>query len=135
MEFIAAFIIEFLAEVLLQGAFELVASGLRTFFGVVRDEVSPGREPLHPAIRWALYALFGFVAGAISAWLFPRHFISDHAMRRVSVVLTPAVLGVAFVALGRWRKRKGKAPSDFDQFGCGASFAAGMAFVRAIALT
>jgi hypothetical protein len=137
MEFLFSFIAELFAEVVLQGLFELIAAGLKrvfgVFFGAVR-EVSPEPRPLHPAARWALYCLFGFLAGAISVWLFPRHFIPHGVMRRVGVVITPVLLGLAFVALGRWRKRRGRKPSDFDQFGCGAAFAAGMAIVRALAL-
>ena len=122
MEFLLELLLEFIVEVLVQGAFELGFRGL----------AEPFRNKRQVGVAWTLfsYALLGAVGGAFSVWLFPMHVLKHPAAQYVNLALTPIALGLAFEWLGRRREAKGKRKMLLDRFSYGFVIALTMGLIR-----
>lgn len=119
-------VLQFVAEIILQIVFEALAElGLHSVREVFRRPA-----PLHPLLAIFGYAILGAIAGGISLWLFPVHFIGAMWLRVANLAVTPVLAGAAMAALGSWRKGKGEEPVLLDRFAYGFLFAFVMAAVR-----
>ena len=119
-------VLEFLAEIFLQVAFEWLAEfGFRT----LRAPFKSARET-SPELAAVGYAIFGMVAGALSLLVFPSSFVHSPAARMANLVVTPVITGAFMAVLGAWRRRRGQDLIRLDRFAYGLLFAFAMAAVR-----
>lgn len=117
------FLLELLGELLIQIVVEfLVELGIHSIG-------ERQRKPLDPWIAAIGYALFGATVGGLSLLVFP-HNLMPEAWRVANIVLTPLAAGLAMMAMGTWRARRGGTRLRIDRFGYGYLFALAMALVR-----
>ena len=117
------FLLELLGEMLIQIVVEfLVELGIHSIG-------EPLRKPPNPWLAAIGYALFGAIVGGLSLLAFP-HNLMPEAWRVANIVLTPLAAGLAMIAMGRWRARRGDTRLRIDRFGYGYLFALAMALVR-----
>ncbi len=117
------FILELLGEFLIQIVVEfLVELGIHSI-------AEPLRKPPNPWIAAIGYALFGAIIGGLSLLVVPHNLVPE-AWRIANIVLTPLAAGLAMMAMGRWRARRGDTRLRIDRFGYGYLFALAMALVR-----
>lgn len=117
------FILELLGEFLIQIVVEfLVELGIHSI-------AEPLRKPPNPWIAAIGYALFGAIIGGLSLQVVPHNLVPE-AWRIANIVLTPLAAGLAMMAMGRWRARRGDTRLRIDRFGYGYLFALAMALVR-----
>jgi hypothetical protein len=117
---------QLLLEVLLQLIFEILAEiGLKS----VREVMRPSK----PAQSlWGLvgYILLGAVLGGLSVLLFPHKFAVPVWLQVANVVVSPVVVGIAMVGVGRWRTRRNQQTILLHKFWFGFVFALVFALVR-----
>lgn len=89
-----------------------------------------------PRRVWACvgYAAAGFALGASSAWLLPARLLPMPRTRGVSLVVSPALSGLALYFWGSYRRGRGRSASGLATFWGGASFAFGCALGRFVLL-
>jgi xanthine/uracil permease len=115
--------LQFFFEVLLQIVLEaLVEFGLHA----VRE---PFRKQPHPAAATVGYLFLGLVVGSVSLVLVPHSF-AQGAWRLISLAVGPVVGGLAMVALGAWRAKRGQDLVRLDRFLYGYLFAVAFTLVR-----
>ncbi len=118
------FILELVGEFILQIAVEALAEmGLHAI-------ADPMRRPVNPWLAAIGYALFGALLGGLSLLAFPVHLIPERGLRLLNLVVTPAAVGLAMVALGKWRARRGQPQVRLDRFTFGFLFAFSMGVTR-----
>jgi hypothetical protein len=122
-----------LAEVLLQ----IIAELLLQLFVEASIEAGThairGRHktrPIHPIMASIGYVILGSILGAVSLWLVPQSLIQHPFGRWLNLILTPVLVGICMVMLGRWREKRGQETIRLDRFGCAFLFALAMALVR-----
>jgi hypothetical protein len=126
MEILFELIFQFVAELLLQATFEFLAEiGYRN----IRRFQNRTRNPA--------YAIFGFtilggIAGGVSLLLFPHSPIGDPFICYMSLFVTPFLLGLMMVVIGRLRRKKGENLVPINRFGYAFAFAFAMGLVRFI---
>ena len=119
------YLLQFLAEILLQGIFEAAAElGLRSL-------VEPFRrpKPVSPILAAVGYVIYGGIAGAISLQI-PQMLVIAQPLRVANLIITPVVCGAFMAWFGKYRERKGAATIRLDTFMYGYLFALSMAAVR-----
>jgi hypothetical protein len=118
------FLLEIFGEFFLQLFIEALAeAGLHA----VAD---PLRRPVNPWLAALGYALLGVLLGALSLWLFPVHLIGNHTLRYLNLLITPAAVGLAMMALGMWRAQRGQTVVRLDRFTFGFLFAFALGVTR-----
>jgi hypothetical protein len=123
-----AAMIEFLLEVFGEFFLQLFIEALAEMgLHAVAD---PLRRPVNPWLAALGYAVLGGLLGALSLWLFPLHFIGDHTLRYLNLIITPAAVGLAMVGLGMWRAKRGQAVMRLDRFTFGFLFAFALGVTR-----
>jgi hypothetical protein len=115
-------LLEILGEIVLQVLFE---TAVDTVF-----RLNPKKEP-----SWTTSAFFlviaGGVAGLISSALFPHRVITGrHIVHGISLVLAPAITGIAMQEIGNRMRAAGYKTTVLTTFRGGAVFALAMAVVR-----
>ncbi len=114
---------EFLAELVLQLLVELFANLAGR----------PFRSRPSPPILVALgYGILGAALGLVSAIFWPASAASPLALRLTTLILVPVLAGLAFAALGAWRRRRGREPNRLERFVCAWLFAFALALPRFI---
>jgi hypothetical protein len=121
-------LLQLILELLLQGGAELL---LEIIFHLIdnedRQHRRAGRHPVWGAIFCAvLGTLVGFVS--VAAW--PQSFIHAPELRIANLVVTPLLLGLFMMLVGRRREKRGDTPVALDRFTNAALFAFAMAMVR-----
>ncbi len=117
------FLFELLFEFVIQIVLELLAEvGLRSI-------AAPFRRKPNPWLAALGYALLGAAAGGLSLLVFPQH-IASEPLRLANLVLVPFATGLAMMAMGAWRSKRGDGLLRIDRFGCGYLFALSLALVR-----
>jgi len=99
---LATLVFQFLLELLLQIMFEILAElGLEA----VRAAIQPTKQA---RLSWVLvgYVLLGGGLGAISLLVFPHKFAVPIWLQLLNVAVTPIIVGVSMVGIGRWRHRR-----------------------------
>ena len=129
MEFLGEILVvvgQFLGELLLQLIAEALAElGLEA----IREAVRPGK-PQHPFLAALGYLLLGGIFGLVSLWPFPHSFTHHMWLRVANLVITPSLVGLAMVAVGRWRIKRGQPELYLHRFSYGSLFALTFAIVR-----
>ena len=126
MEFIFEFILQILAELFLQLFFQLIVElGFRGLADTLQS-------PKDPALSTLGFLWWGMLAGGISVWAFPKSFIVSHELRTLNVIVTPIVIGMVMVFIGKLRDKNGQQLIKSDRFGYAFAFAISMSMVRFI---
>ena len=118
LQFFFEFVLQIIGEL-------LVELGLRSLAEPFRD-----RETRSPLLTFAGYALLGLAVGGLSLLVFPDSFVRSASLHGISLLITPALAGLAMSGLGWLRNRQGQRLIRLDTFSYGFIFAFGMALVR-----
>lgn len=124
MELIFELLFQIIGEFVLQFLFEGLFNQL-----FARSKSQPGASSVSGATVLG-YMLAGAAAGALSLLIFPHLFIASSAFRIVNLFVTPLAAGLAMVAIGNWRERKGQERTALDRFWVAYLFALTMALTR-----
>jgi hypothetical protein len=126
MEFIFEVILQFFGEILLQIFFELLAElGLHSL-------ANTWKRPRNAVLSTIGFVLWGAIAGGISLLIFPASPISNPDLRALNLFITPIVIGVIMMMIGKLRDKKGQNLVRLDRFGYAFLFAFAMALTRFI---
>ena len=112
---------EFVAELVLEILVELGLGALLS--------PSSGKER-HAALAYLGIVLMGAIAGFLFSLAVPKPVLSQTPVPGLSLVLSPLLAGTSMMALGRWRRSKGRNATRLATFFGGALFAFALAFVR-----
>ena len=126
MEFIAealVVLLQILAELFAQLLIEL---GVRAISRPFRGWSPP------PAWVTSGYASLGAALGLGGAHFWPASAARPIELRLFILFSVPVLVGLAFSALGAWRKRRGHAPNSLERFSNAFAFAFALALVRFI---
>lgn len=118
---------EFVFEVVLQIVSEVLVSAGQ------RRKTQGDRRTLSPWVAALGCIALGALAGWVSSLIFPRLFLTAPTARWANVALTPAAVGWAMAAMGRWRAQKGQAVARLERFAFAYLFALAMSIVRLVA--
>ena len=116
-------ILGFVGEMLLQLVMELLAE---FGFHSMRESFRPQPNPVLALIG---YLLLGLLAGGLSLLLAPQFLIAQD-LRVPNLAFAPVLAGLAMMALGAWRARRGDELVRIDRFLYGYCFALCIAIVR-----
>jgi hypothetical protein len=123
---LAALVGQFLLEILLQLLFEILAEfGLRS----VREAMRPSTPP-QPLLGLAGYIVLGGLLGGVSVWLFPHKFAVPIWLQVANLVVSPVVMGLVMVGVGRWRASRNQQAILLHKFWFGLVLAMIFALVR-----
>jgi len=126
MEFLFEILFQFIGEILLQVIFELLAElGFRSLTDTLK-------RPRNAVMSTIGFVLLGAMAGGISLLILPRSPISNLALRKINILVTPLVAGGVMMLIGRQRDKWGQTLVRLDRFGYAFVFALAMAVVRYI---
>ncbi|TWU58916.1 hypothetical protein Poly51_16960 [Rubripirellula tenax] len=126
LELLIELIGQIAVDVIIQGVFEM---GGRAALKASKKaaQAEPGSNP------WAwvvVYISLGAIAGVISVWIVPVHWIGSPTARLLNLAITPILLGFAFELLGRWKTKHQKRRYAVDRFSYGFTFALVMGLIR-----
>jgi multisubunit Na+/H+ antiporter MnhG subunit len=124
MEFLFEILFEIFGEIILSLIFEGLAE-----LGF-HKAASVYSKPRHPVISGIGYLLLGGLAGGLSLVIFPESFVHTESLKLVNLFVTPVLLGLIMVMIGKLREKKGQERVKLDRFSYGFLFAFGMSFVR-----
>lgn len=116
-------IFEFIAELVLQVAFEALAEFGFHFLS------EPFRKAPNPGLASLGYLMFGSASGGLTLLLFPVHFVSG-GWRIVNLLITPIAVGLLMCLMGKWRAHRGQEVLRIDRFAYGYLFALSFALIR-----
>lgn len=119
-------IVEFILEAILEYVVAALADLLLRVLGAV-FEVS---KPQNPALAYLGYCLFGLILGSISLALFPHPLVHPSRVHGISLLVSPAFVGLLMAATGTILRRHQKTVTQLESFSCGFSFAFGLALMR-----
>jgi hypothetical protein len=103
----------------------LLELGIQGFLGLSESTYRP-----RPALAFLGYTLLGALIGGASLLVFPELFIRTPKWRLVNLIATPILAGMALVAVGQLRLRRGGDMIRLDRFWYAFAFAFAMALVR-----
>ena len=124
MEFLLEALFQIIGEFILQVLFEATAE---FGFHSLKETFKASGNPLLSTVG---FFLWGLLAGGISLLIFPRSFVSDHALRLLNLAVTPLATGEVMRQIGNLRERRGQSLVGLDRFGYAFAFAFAMALVR-----
>jgi hypothetical protein len=87
------------------------------------------RKPASPWLAALGSVLWGLILGGLSLLLFPAHLVPI-STRVVNFVVTPVLVGVGMMALGKWRAQRGDPVMQIEQFVYGYLLALAFAAIR-----
>ncbi|HEV2608311.1 MAG TPA: hypothetical protein VGT79_10055 [Xanthomonadaceae bacterium] len=117
-------LLEFIGEFLLQAMIQvLVELGFRAL-------AEPFRQTPNPVVAAVGHGLLGAMAGALSLWVVPAHFVVQLGWRAANLFSTPIAVGFVMVTIGALRAKQGQSVLRIDRFAYGYLFALGLALVR-----
>ena len=126
MEFVFEILFQFLGEIILQAIFEaLFELGLHSLADTFK-------RPKSPILSTIGFILWGAIAGGISLLIFPHSPIRNSDFRTLNLVVTPVIVGLMMMLIGKFRDKRGQALVRIDRFGYGFIFAFAMALARYI---
>ena len=119
-------LLEILLEILLPVLIELVSEfGFYQAYKTVRNPFRNSK-----LIEGTGYVVVGGMLGAASVFIFPQSFIGHYDLRILNLIITPILAGLAMMAVGSVRRKKGQEPILLDSFTYGALFAFSLQIVR-----
>ena|SRR5579862_1263695 len=119
-------VLDLLTYLFAEGLFEL---GNRSLFHFI------SKRPAHPVILTGGYILWGIIAGGISLWLMPKAFITHTVIKFLNLIISPIIIGIIMMYVGKSLEKKGKKLTSLDHFGYAFIFAFSMALMRFIFAT
>lgn len=123
-------LLEMLAELLFEAAFEFVAESLGALIlrGIAAVfDTSEFKNPLQAVIG---YLFLGGVAGGLSLLVFPHPLVHPSRVHGLSIVISPVLAGLGMSLVGSTLRKRNKKVMQIESFGYGFAFALGMAVVR-----
>ncbi len=118
------------AALLLVGGPMVIISFYGALLGSTLSKRSP--KPLSPSLAAIGYLGWGALAGALSLWILPQHFIRTPWLGIANLFLTPLLVGFMMAKLEALRRNCQQELIHLDSFAYGFCFAFGMALVRHI---
>lgn len=115
LEFILELFVELFVDVLAHGA---------------SSRVPWIRRAVNTFLTAVIYFGVGLFAGFVSLWFFPKAFIRSETLHGISLLITPALAGLAMAAIGTIRERQGKVVIRLESFSYGFLLAFAMALIR-----
>jgi hypothetical protein len=119
-----------IVETLLEAFLEYVVAALASLLLRALGAVFKGSEPQNPALVYLGYCLFGVIFGGISLALFPHPLVHPSKIHGISLLVSPALVGLLMAATGAILRRHQKTVTQLESFSCGFSFAFGLALMR-----
>jgi hypothetical protein len=95
----------------------------------IRSLTEPLREQPNPWFAAIGYTVYGAIIGGLSLLVVPHNLVPE-AWRVANILLTPLAAGLAMMAMGRWRARRGDTRLRVDRFVYVYLFALAMALAR-----
>lgn len=124
MELFLEFFLRFAVEVLIQITAEVLAElGLHS----LKDTIRKRRHPVLSAIG---FALWGAIFAGLSLLVMPSSPIHNPDLRLFNLIVTPLLAGLAMVAIGMAREKKGQEKTRINRFGFAYAFALTFAAIR-----
>lgn len=124
MELAFEILFQFVGEVLLQ----LIAEALAELG--MHGLADTTRKPRHPVWSTIGFALWGVIFAGLSLLIFPTSPIHNPDLRLVNLFLSPVLAGLAMVAIGNFRQKKGQQTTRINRFGFAFAFAFAFAATR-----
>jgi hypothetical protein len=124
------FLLELLAQIFLEAAFEFVADLLGALVVRMFEWVFDRSEIATPVFAFLAYLCFGMVAGGLSVLLFPHRLIRPAGLPGLSLILSPTLAGLGMALIGSAQRKRNKRPTQIESFSYGFAFALGLALVR-----
>jgi hypothetical protein len=126
--YVLGWILQFLGEVLLNSALEVLAELLK----LALKEPLRGPEQIKPAVAILGYMVYGALAGGLSLLAFPHHMVHNSSARLAGLFVIPLLTGLVMGGLGALRRRQDKEVIRLESFVYAFFFALGTALVRLI---
>lgn len=124
MELFFEIFFQFAGELVLQLVAEvLVELGMHSLADTTR-------KPRHPVLSMIGFALWGVIFGGLSLLILPSSPIHNPDLRLINLLVSPALAGLAMVAIGNFRQSKGQQTTRINRFGFAFSFAFAFATTR-----
>ena len=127
---LATLAIQFLLEMLVEGAFELVI----TFGWESLGHAIGRRQPAHPVLGCAGWVMIGVASGGVSAYVMPDPLIPTGRFRGISLILAPLVTGTIMKIIGERRREQLKPVRVLATFWGGSAFALAFSLTRFLLL-
>lgn len=127
MEALLELLLMIILEVFSEIAFGVVGDFL---LSSVRNALGFEEERRHPGLAAFGFVLLGSAAGALSAFLMPDRLTPLMPVPGLSLVIAPAITGIAMHLYGRWRRGRGHDTSYLATFWGGALTAFTIAATR-----
>ena len=123
---------EFILEALLQGIGELA---LQLFFEALFEVglhslADTTRQPRHPVYSTIGFTLWGIMLGGFSLLIMPTSPIHNAGLRLINLIVTPMIVGLLMVAVGRRRRKMGQETTRLNRFSFAYAFALSFAAIR-----
>jgi hypothetical protein len=115
------FLLQLVIEVFGEALLELGLAGIKEALG---------RENRNPILAAVGYLTLGGIVGAVSVLFMPRRMMAPGPLPGMSLIVAPAIAGVAMEAWGRFRRGRGHSTTNLATFLGGAAFALGVALAR-----
>ena len=119
-------------EFFLEALFEYLIVALGDLLSRALGEVFTTSKIQDPALAAGGYALFGLILGGLSLLLFPHHLLHPSRFHGISLLVSPAIVGLMMSRTGEILRRWDKKVTQLEDFGYGFVFAFGIALVRFI---
>ena len=121
---------DFILELLFEALFEFVLGAIVAgIYHLLRRFWITARRG-NAAIASAILVFVGAALGLLSVLMFPHPMVPPSKLHGISVLVSPAITGLAMAALGNGVRRRGRLPVRIESFGYGFAFAFGVALIR-----
>ena len=123
---VVAALLQLLFEAILQVIGELLAE---LGWHSVREAIRPSQPP-RPVLGLIGFAIAGVVLGALSLWVFPKHFATSPALRLATLLFAPLMSALAAVLLAQALPRFFEEPTPRWRWANAYVFALAFALIR-----
>ena len=130
MEDLLLLLLELFGEFLLEVILQLFAEGIIDVGARVLARLARGLEFASSVTASLVYVFFGLAAGGLSLLAFPHPFLRPSGFRGISLLVAPFITGWVMSVIGDRLREREKKVVRIESFGCGFTFAFGMALVR-----
>ncbi len=128
MEDLLGFILELLAEAILEIGFSVIVAGLHHLLR--RFWITARRG--NAGIAALILILIGAVFGLLTAVVFPHPLVPVSKLHGISLLVSPLITGLVMAAIGDGVQRRGRLPVRIESFAYGFAFAFAFSVVRIV---